>query len=73
MSDEHASYVCIAACKSRLARLGFYHFWVNHSCEYAHKKFTFLSTCHIESLWGRFKNSGIKGIVAHNFRVPRLL
>lgn len=43
-SDEHPSYVNLSASKSKLTRLGYFHFWVNHSAQYVHYKFPFNCT-----------------------------
>ena len=66
ISDEHATYVCLQSAKSRLAKFGYYHFWVVHSSRYSHEKFPFLYTSNIEQVWAKLKiqNSGLKNISA---------
>lgn len=62
-SDSASMYTTSHGGFSHLTVLGFYHFWINHSIEYAHSKFTFLTTGGIESKWGQMK-SCTKGIVS---------
>ena len=42
LSDCHSAYINLRSGISRLARYGFYHFWINHSHYYVHEKFPFV-------------------------------
>ncbi len=49
ITDEHASYLSTLSGNSRLAKLGFFHFFLNHNAnEYTHHKFPFISNNLIE-------------------------
>ena len=37
LSDTHASYVVLQSSVSNLAKLGLYHYWVNHSMSLRHE------------------------------------
>ena len=47
-SDTHASYVNVARSTSRLAKYGWYHYWICHVSRYVHEKFGFVHTSGIE-------------------------
>jgi hypothetical protein len=65
-SDTHSSYVNTNSCTSKLARYGFYHFWINHSCKYVHEKFGFVHTTPIECCWNNLKKTacGLRSAMA---------
>jgi hypothetical protein len=42
LSDHHSSYVTMRSSKSNLTKYGWFHFWINHSADYVHEKFTFV-------------------------------
>jgi len=56
MSDQMASYVTLASGNSTLPG-AHPHFWVNHSEEFVHSKFTFVHTNNIERTWRSFKRT----------------
>lgn len=43
--------------ESHLTGLGYYHFWVNHTYQYANDKFPFISTFNVELSWSNMKTS----------------
>ena len=55
-SDQASVYLKAAnsSC-SGLTRLGYVHFWINHTMEYAHSKFPFITTYKIEYVWKLIK------------------
>ncbi len=60
ITDQHASYVNLSRSKSHLlepAKNPLQHFWVNHSSEFAHRKYTFVHTNSIERQWRSLKSS----------------
>ena len=54
-SDMASIYVTMANGNSRLAPLGIYHSWTNHSETMVHHKFRFLHTLNIEHEWLHLK------------------
>ena len=54
ITDEGIQYMKNRA-KSYLTTQGYYHFWVNHSLEYVHKKFPFVVSSQIERQWYHLK------------------
>jgi len=56
-TDTHASYVKTHSSISKLAKYGYYHYWINHSCMYVHEKFGFVHTMPIEVVWNNLKKT----------------
>lgn len=56
-SDCHPSYVNLQNSTSKLTTYGFYHFWVNHTETFVHRKFSFVYTNHIERIWRSLKST----------------
>ena len=56
-SDTHSSYVKTQNAVSKLAKYGFYHYWINHTCKYVHEKFGFVHTMPIEVCWNNLKKT----------------
>ena len=56
-TDTHSSYVKTHCAVSKLAKYGYYHYWINHSCMYVHEKFGFVHTMPIEVCWNNMKKT----------------
>jgi len=54
-SDSHMSYCNMQAGTSKLAALGYFHMWTNHSFRMVHEKFPFNNTLNIERSWSDIK------------------
>ena len=55
-TDAHSSYCTLQNATSKLTQYGFYHFWINHSAEYVHTKYPFVTTAAIERQWLHMKS-----------------
>ena len=54
-SDDAAMYTENKGVRSHLCKMGFVHYWINHTMEYVNPKYPFVKTSSIERNWCSLK------------------